>query len=70
MSEMALTADELIVIGRGQLIRQASVAEIVSAGPASTRVRAARIEELAALLRTAASRRDPRQRALRRRSVG
>ncbi|MFF1529865.1 ABC transporter ATP-binding protein [Cellulomonas sp. NPDC058312] len=50
MSEMAVTADHLIVIGRGRIIADAPVAEIV-AGASGTRVRvrspqAARLAEL------------------------
>ncbi|MHB1931297.1 MAG: AAA family ATPase, partial [Acidimicrobiales bacterium] len=39
MSEMALTADHLIVIGRGRLIADASVEELVGAGTQSVLVR-------------------------------
>jgi ABC-2 type transport system ATP-binding protein len=50
MSEMALTADHLIVIGRGQLIRDESTADfIASASSNSVRVRspeAARLRDL------------------------
>jgi len=51
MSEMAQTAEHLIVIGRGRIIADASVAEII-AGNASTsvRVRAARQGDLASML--------------------
>jgi ABC-2 type transport system ATP-binding protein len=51
MSEMAQTAEHLIVIGRGRIIADASVEEII-AGNASTsvRVRAARQNDLATVL--------------------
>nr|WP_201760780.1 ATP-binding cassette domain-containing protein [Nonomuraea sp. K271] len=48
MSEMSLTADHLIVIGRGRLLADAGVAELT--GPQSVLVRAARPAELAGLL--------------------
>ncbi|MGH3416128.1 MAG: ABC transporter ATP-binding protein [Actinocrinis sp.] len=35
MSEMALTADHLIVIGKGRLVADASTAEIIAAGPSA-----------------------------------
>ncbi|MBL7496223.1 ABC transporter ATP-binding protein [Frankia sp. CNm7] len=51
MSEMALTATELIVIGRGRLIAQTSVDEFVRAASGThVRVRAPRASELGALL--------------------
>ncbi|TDC99087.1 ATP-binding cassette domain-containing protein [Nonomuraea deserti] len=48
MSEMSVTADHLIVIGRGRLLADAGVAELT--GPQSVLVRAARPAELAGLL--------------------
>jgi ABC-2 type transport system ATP-binding protein len=52
MSEMALTADHLIVIGRGRLLADTSVAEFVRATAAGhVRVRAPQPERLATLLR-------------------
>jgi ABC-2 type transport system ATP-binding protein len=52
MSEMALTADQLIVIGRGRLLADTSVAEFVRATAAGhVRVRTPQPERLAALLR-------------------
>ncbi|WP_232664468.1 ABC transporter ATP-binding protein [Pseudonocardia sp. TRM90224] len=51
MSEMALTADDLLVIGRGELIAQTSVAGFVSANSHSTvRVRTPDAETLTGLL--------------------
>jgi ABC-2 type transport system ATP-binding protein len=46
MSEMALTADHLIVVGRGKLIANASMAEFTAMMDASVRVRAREAEEL------------------------
>ncbi len=51
MSEMALTADHLIVVGRGQLIASASVADIVGQGDGSVRVVTPDPQVLAAVLR-------------------
>jgi ABC-2 type transport system ATP-binding protein len=52
MSEMALTADHLIVIGRGRLLADTSVAEFVAATSAGhVRVRSPQPDRLAALLR-------------------
>ena len=51
MSEMALTADHLVVIGRGRLIADTSVSEFVSGkGQARARVRSPRAEDLGRLL--------------------
>jgi ABC-2 type transport system ATP-binding protein len=51
MSEMALTADHLIVVGRGRLIRDVSVQEfIASASNASVRVRSPQATDLRELL--------------------
>jgi ABC-2 type transport system ATP-binding protein len=51
MSEMAQTAEHLLVIGRGRIIADASVEEIIAGNTASTvRVRAGRQDDLAALL--------------------
>ncbi|WP_435298084.1 ABC transporter ATP-binding protein [Streptomyces sp. YPW6] len=51
MSEMALTADHLIVIGRGRLLADTTVAELIrSAGGASVRVVTPQPEELGARL--------------------
>jgi ABC-2 type transport system ATP-binding protein len=54
MSEMALTADHLIVIGRGKLIRDEGVNDFVqSSSRQSVRVRAPRADDLVAHLRAA-----------------
>jgi len=51
MSEMAITADRVIVIGRGKLIADASVAEFVRSGsPGDVLVRSPRAADLARLL--------------------
>ncbi|MEV1174595.1 ATP-binding cassette domain-containing protein [Nonomuraea sp. NPDC049784] len=50
MSEMALTADHLIVIGKGRLIKDADMAEFVSGGDGHVRVRSPQLTELATLL--------------------
>ncbi|MCT9869596.1 ABC transporter ATP-binding protein [Paenarthrobacter aurescens] len=51
MSEMALTADHLIVIGRGKIIADAPIAEIITGkGHARTRVRTDQPERLMQLL--------------------
>ena len=50
MSEMALTADHLIVLGRGKVIADAPVDDIINASTRGTvRVRSPRADELAAL---------------------
>jgi ABC-2 type transport system ATP-binding protein len=52
MSEMALTAEHLIVIGRGRLIADTSVADFTAgASRGGVRVRTPQAGELAALLR-------------------
>ena len=54
MSEMAITADHLIVIGRGRLIRDEGVNDFVaSSSQHSVRVRSPQIDDLAVHLRTA-----------------
>ncbi|HEY3867938.1 MAG TPA: ATP-binding cassette domain-containing protein [Actinocrinis sp.] len=54
MSEMALTADHLIVIGRGRLVADASIADVIAAGPGGhVEVRTPQPEEFAAALRAA-----------------
>jgi ABC-2 type transport system ATP-binding protein len=53
MSEMAMTAQHLIVIGRGRLIADAGTEELIArAAPGVVRVRSADPEALAALLRS------------------
>ncbi len=52
MSEMALTADHLIVLGRGRILADAPVAEILAASTrTSVRLRSPQADRLAALLR-------------------
>ena len=58
MSEMALTADHLIVIGRGKLIADESIADLLSRGATSVRVGSPEIDRLAALLGNAGARVD------------
>jgi ABC-2 type transport system ATP-binding protein len=51
MSEMAMTADRLVIIGRGRLIAEASMADFLAAGSAgSVTVRSPQTSALAALL--------------------
>jgi ABC-2 type transport system ATP-binding protein len=51
MSEMAMTADRLVIIGRGRLIAQATMADLLAAGSGSSvTVRSPEARELAALL--------------------
>lgn len=52
MSEMALTADHLIVVGRGHVLADAPVSEVIAGAQGSmVRVRSPRAEALEALLR-------------------
>ena len=51
MSEMAQTADELIVVGRGRLIAADSVANVIGSGHGTVRVETPFLDELAAVLR-------------------
>ncbi|GGL96321.1 ABC transporter ATP-binding protein [Nakamurella endophytica] len=52
LSEMAVTADHLVVIGRGRLIADASTQEFISAATETTvRVRSPQLPQLAELLR-------------------
>ncbi|TKV55971.1 ABC transporter ATP-binding protein [Nakamurella flava] len=54
LSEMALTADHLIVIGRGRMIAEASTADFIARSTRSTvRVRSPRLDELAGALQQA-----------------
>ena len=53
MSEMALTADEIIVIGRGQMIRQGTIGELTSLAHGSVFVRSPEIARFADLLASA-----------------
>jgi ABC-2 type transport system ATP-binding protein len=51
LSEMAVTAEDLVVIGRGRLISQTSTAQFIEqAGAAEIRVRSPQLDRLAALL--------------------
>jgi ABC-2 type transport system ATP-binding protein len=50
MSEMALTADHLIIVGRGRLIADAPIAELTSASSHGVRVRSPDAELLRAIL--------------------
>lgn len=50
MSEMALTAQHLVVIGQGKLIADASIEDILAGGTSWVRVRSPQRENLAALL--------------------
>jgi ABC-2 type transport system ATP-binding protein len=60
MSEMALTADHLVVIGRGRLIADTGVTEFVRATSAGhVRVRTPQPDQLAALLRDHGATVDP-----------
>jgi ABC-2 type transport system ATP-binding protein len=51
MSEMALTADEVVVIGRGRLIRQAPITELTSSTTDAVAVTSPEAPRLAAALR-------------------
>lgn len=51
MSEMAQTADSLIVIGRGRIIAAAPISEILNQGTDRVRVRSPRASDLAQILR-------------------
>ena len=54
MSEMALTADHLIVVGRGRLVADAGVADVIAAGPGGhVELRTPQPEQFAAALRAA-----------------
>ena len=50
MSEMALTAEHLVVVGRGRLVADTSVADLVARSATSVRVRSPRAHELRSLL--------------------
>ncbi len=51
LSEMALTAQDLVVIGRGKLIAQATTREFIErAGSQEIRVRSPQLDQLAVLL--------------------
>jgi ABC-2 type transport system ATP-binding protein len=59
MSEMALTADHLVVIGRGRLVADAGVAAFTSAERPTIRVRTPRPRDLASLLAAGQATADP-----------
>jgi ABC-2 type transport system ATP-binding protein len=50
MSEMALTAQHLLVIGKGRLLADASIEDILSHGATTVKVRSPRADELGRLL--------------------
>jgi ABC-2 type transport system ATP-binding protein len=50
MSEMALTAQHLLVIGKGHLLADAPIEDIVSRGATTVKVRSPRAHELSGLL--------------------
>jgi len=50
MSEMALTADHLVVISRGRLLADVPMAEMIAAAGATVRIRSPRAADLAPLL--------------------
>ena len=50
MSEMALTAEHLIVVGRGRLVADISLADLVARSASSVRVRSPQTSELRAVL--------------------
>jgi len=53
MSEMALTADRLIIIGRGRLIAETTVEDLLASSPGNyVRVRSPQADELATLARS------------------
>jgi DNA-binding NarL/FixJ family response regulator len=53
ISEMALTADRLIVIGRGRLVAEMSMAELAARAPRFIRIRTPQPERFARVLRDA-----------------
>jgi len=50
MSEMSLTADHLIVIGRGRLVADEPIRDLLSRGPSSVKVRTPDADRLGALI--------------------
>jgi ABC-2 type transport system ATP-binding protein len=50
MSEMALTADHLVIIGRGRLLADVSMTEMTASATSTVRVRSPRAADLAPLL--------------------
>jgi ABC-2 type transport system ATP-binding protein len=62
MSEMALTADHLVILGRGRLLADVSMEAMTASASGQVRVRSARADELARLLSgegTAVTRPEP-----------
>ena len=59
MSEMALTADHLVVIGRGRLIADVAAAEFTASHRPTVRVRTPRQQDLARLLQPGQATGDP-----------
>ena len=59
MSEMALTADHLVVIGRGRLIADVATAEFTASRRPTVRVRTPRRQDLALLLQPGQATGDP-----------
>jgi len=60
MSEMALTADHLIVIGQGRLVADAGIAEVIAAGPAGhVLLRTPQPDRFALVLRDAGAQVEP-----------
>jgi ABC-2 type transport system ATP-binding protein len=53
ISEMALTADQLVVIGKGRLVAELSMAELAARAPRFVKVRTPEPERLAGILRGA-----------------
>ncbi len=53
MSEMALTADHVVVVGRGRLVAEQSMTELLARTGGGVRVRTPRPDELAAVLQRA-----------------
>jgi ABC-2 type transport system ATP-binding protein len=50
MSEMALTADHLVIIGRGRLLADVSMSEMTASTASTVQVRSPRVADLAPLL--------------------
>jgi ABC-2 type transport system ATP-binding protein len=59
MSEMALTADRLVVIGRGRLVADVTLAELTAAHRPTVRVRTPRRQELMSVLPSGRATPDP-----------
>jgi ABC-2 type transport system ATP-binding protein len=59
IGEMSLTADWLVVIGRGRLVAELSMAELFARAPRSVRVRTAEPQRLASILSSSGLSVDP-----------